>query len=815
MNKISDKSKNNLLALAGFIVLIITAVAVVSYLTINRVDPSGNDIWSHLYKGDVVYNNLKNGIWYQKYSPFWYNGTQIFRYWAPLSYYTVAVLEYFSGGDIVGAYRLFAGVSIVLGGIPWIIWGRDIRRPVFATGLAVLWFFFPENLRVYFCEGNMPRMMSAIVIPYVMYFVWKYLREKKKCALLGVVLCTSLMLLSHVMITAMMGLATLVFLVFDLLKNKNYKDGIYVMLSMFAGLLLVGIWLAPALSGGIMSMESSSASDSVMKLWTGKITTLLNPMNRISGMTDTFYYGISFVLISIFGAFFAAKKRKAGFVLFLLILITSTTDFVPILSKLPMSTLFWMTRFATIIYGFFVFSLMEWKTLKKKYCIIVFAILLIDCLPSMNLPRYETESSEVLKEEVEEIKSVTDYRVALMDLSLFGSYPSWGLSTGDNKVYSTFGWAWQGATTSHNIVMLNTALEYDRYDYMFDRCVEMGNDAVAVRKDRIGMRGSTRADLEKSALKSGYRPVKETEHMIIFKKNVPKQFGVKSGYAGLAIGKYVDIMTMYYPAFEEGESKYIDDYRVEDLKKYKSVFVSGMLYHDREKAESIIRDAGEAGVRIVIDTTHMQEDSTTKQETFLGINNQEITIKRRFPALRYGDRYINAKDFSADYTEWFTGYVTHVDDSIGTVQLDNREVTWLGTKKNIPNVYFLGLNVMYHAIETRDTDVFEVMDEILDVDRTQMPERRIVPMKIENGLEEIVIHSDEGDVNTTIAYQDNFKSSGTFYSDKNLLHIKEKDIVLRITYPKRAFGILVSAVAFLMVVILTIMCIIVRGDNEN
>lgn len=791
MKKISDRAKNNMLALGGFLLLVISAVVVVLVLNQMAFEPSGNDIWSHLYKGDVAYHNMQEGRWYQLYSEYWYNGTQLFRYWAPMSYYAVGILEFLSGGDIVMAYRYFAAFSIIIGGIPWILWGRESKRPVFAAGIALLWFFLPENIRVYFCEGNMPRMMSAVVIPYVVYFMWRYLRRDKRFSIIGIMLSMSVMILSHVMITAMLGVAAFVFLVFDYISNKNFQKAFKTLAAMVVGLLLVGIWLMPALSGGIMNMESSASID-VMGMWMADFSTLLNPVNRISGVTDTFYYGISVLFLAVAGIFLADRKKCAGYILFVLILIMSTPAFIPFLSKMPLSTLFWMSRFATIAYGLFLFSLMEWKTLKRKYCVVAFVILAIDCIPSLNFSRYATPASEVAVENVTVLKEHTKYRTALMDLSSFGSYPSWGLSTGEDAVKSTFGWAWQGATTSSNIVMLNTALEYETYDYLFDRCIEMGNDTVLIKKELIGKKEHTTKDVFAGAAKSGFSLCAETDTAYIFKKDTPEQFGIKSEYAGLALGRYANVMTLYYPAFQEGDSDYVDDYTLEELKKYRTIFVSGNYYHEKEKAEQLLREAAAAGTKVVVDITHVQEDSSTKQLSFLGVTSQSITIQDRFPALQYGEEQIRTKDFPEEYAEWFTGYIGEVDHVLGEIEYDRQKLAWLGTNESDPNIYFLGLNLMYHALETEDTAVFSVMDEVLGVKRSELPVRHIVPIQLTIGMDEIEIRSEEENINTTLAYQDNFVSETEMWSENNLLFVKEKNTKIDIVYPKKTLGIAVS-----------------------
>ena len=49
--------------------------------------------------------------------------------------------------------------------------------------------------------------------------------------------------------------------------------------------------------------------------------------------------------------------------------------------------------------------------------------------------------------------------------------------------------------------------------------------------------------------------------------------------------------------------------------------------------------------------------------------------------------------------------------------INDEYLSWIVTGCDVTprkaNIYFLGLNVMYHAIETEDTAVFHVLDEVL------------------------------------------------------------------------------------------------------
>ncbi len=345
--------------------------------------------------------------------------------------------------------------------------------------------------------------------------------------------------------------------------------------------------------------------------------------------------------------------------------------------------------------------------------------------------------------------------------------------------------------------MLNTSLDYEAYDYLFDRCVELGNDTVLLKKELIGTKGHTEEEVFAGAERSGFYLCAETDAAFILKKETPDTFGVRTEYDGLALGHYADLMTMFYPSFQEGDSVYIDDYAPEELKKYRTLFLSGVCYHDRQQAEKILRDAAASGTRVVVDITHVQEDRATKQKSFLGVTSQPVTIQDRYSSLMYGGNEILTKDFPEEYAEWFTGYIGEVSHVLGAMAYHGQELTWLGKNATDPNIYFLGLNVMYHAIETEDTAVFHVLDEVLGIERGVLPKREIVPMQVSFGKTEIHIRSEEENVNTTLAYQDNFVSESQLWQENNLLFVKEKDTKISIKYPKKEAGMAVSILGVL------------------
>ena len=46
----------------------------------------------------------------------------------------------------------------------------------FRVNVAVL----PDNMCVFFAAGNIPRVVTAIILPYLTYFIWLFIQKDKK-----------------------------------------------------------------------------------------------------------------------------------------------------------------------------------------------------------------------------------------------------------------------------------------------------------------------------------------------------------------------------------------------------------------------------------------------------------------------------------------------------------------------------------------------------------------------------------------------------------------------------------------------------------
>ncbi|MEL7656461.1 MAG: 6-pyruvoyl-tetrahydropterin synthase-related protein, partial [Bacillota bacterium] len=385
----------------SFLILVLCGSFVSIYLKNVGAYPSGADIYGHLFKSDLLYHSILKGDLFPLYTDLWYNGMQPFRYWAPLPYYILAILHFFAGGSATSAYLLFVALAIIVGGTGWLLWGLTYNRMTFCTFLAVLWFFMPDNMRVFFVEGNLPRMVIAMLLPYLFYFVWMFVEHCKRWAVIPIVIMMCLITLCHAMIAAMTGITTFIFLFIYCIGQKRWQESIYTICAMLLSFALCGIWLYPAFQGGLLGMDASATAE-VMKALSTPSTISLNPFLRNQGKYELFYFGTSVLILSIIGLFLANRKSRPGFYTVIIIFLGSTPAFVPFLEKLPLNQLFWMTRFTPIVYVLFLISILEWKKCRRYAVLLIAFVIVLDCIPSLDMERSHSQTPAVFKYTLDE-----------------------------------------------------------------------------------------------------------------------------------------------------------------------------------------------------------------------------------------------------------------------------------------------------------------------------------------------------------------------------------------------------------------------------
>ncbi len=810
------KKSSPIFFILSILLVLVAGFAMMTYVRLTQMYPLGLDIHGHLFKSDLLYHEILEGNIYPLFTEFWYNGTQPFRYWAPLPYYTLAGLQFLLGGDVFSSYLAFIFLSFSVGGIGWLIFGRKANRPGLGLFLAFIWFMLPDNLRVFFGEGNFLRMFVTMLIPYVLYCVWQFVEYRRKKMIIPLILIMIVSVFSHLMISAMIGVATAIYLLIYALANKRFLESIQALFAMFFAFAVAGIWLYPSLVGGLTSM-GSDATSAVMASWSAPLSVSLNPVYRIFGPITELYFGISIVAIAIVGLFLSNRKSFSGFMTFIIIMLGTTTALTPLVQVLPLSEYFWVRRFTPIVYAMFLIAVLEWRKLKKPLMVAFCTLIAFDSVLSFNLFAYDKAMGQPatvqdIPATMEEYlysaaKDTTKQRVSLMDLSAWGPLPSYAFSGLDRRIDYVFGWAWQGATTANNIAYLNEAFERHNYLYVFDRNLELGADTVIIDKNQIH-NDVYRKSLDDAAARIGYTLQKETDDALLYSYPAEGNFGLVTKYSGLAIGTTAELVPGILPSFHPGDKLMIDDYTVEELMVNERLYLSGFFYNDKETAENIVREVARSGVEVYIDMSRIPTDPLTNRMTFLDVSAQPITFEGSYPDLITDKITADPSPFAEGYESWNTVYLTELKNSQGYTWFENTKLDFVGTD-DTENITFIGLNLLFHAYTAGDNEVKTLFDSIMSLDEEGLPNRLIVPLEVTYENNKITIVSSKDNVNTTIAYQDIFRSEQSIREVNHLLVVDSGTTVITMEYPYLSRGIAVSVFGILIEVAI---CYIVLRD---
>ena len=267
---------------------------------------------------------------------------------------------------------------------------------------------------------------------------------------------------------------------------------------------------------------------------------------------------------------------------------------------------------------------------------------------------------------------------------------------------------------------------------------------------------------------------------------------------------------MQFPAVETADSANLNDYTYEELSGYKEVFLNGFTYDDKETAEDLVLRLSRAGVKVIIYADGIPKDKRTHSQNFLGVTCSLITFHNGYPDMdtRIGTIYPDM--FPQGHTTWNTVYLDGLDTVWGTFYDNGLNLDFYGTVNN-DNIIMTGLNLTYFYSLTDDISVGQLLSNMSGISSEELPDRKIVPLKVEYGNNEITITSNNDNVNTTLAYHDIFSSSSDITHRNNLMYVNKGTTVIKMRYPYLWQGALVSAAG----VVLMVVWLIVKKRKEH
>lgn len=787
---------------ACIIALIIVNVLFVFTMWYFHCELQGNDIYGHIFRIQSLVDAWDKGNLFPYYTPLWYNTVELFRYWPPLPYYFCAVLLKLVG-NITSMYFCFILAVNLTASFGWLLFGFYKSRDKLGLILACLWLFLPDNMRILFSEGNLPRLFIGSLIPWLILITMKFYETIQLRWLIAIALISVMLVMSHVMITAMIGASVFLFGFMYACCKKNWKQFFMILYALGSGILSAGVILLPSLVGGITT-QTSEASSATSADWSQSFFQSFNPATwyNASHIYYYYYFGLSLLLITFAGIIVMHRNTAPMFGTALAIFLGTSLSASVIISYLPMSQLFWMTRLIPIAEAFIFTGLLYWKELKRPIIWSLVLLILLDCFLSARVFAVHRDNDAQISREMEEDYLLreacesADNRFAFMDLSETNSYPSY-IAVKYHKPF-LFGWAYQGAATIKEIVFLNEAFEHGHYIYVFDRLVEYGCDTVSVPKEKMTF---PEKDLISAAKRNGYDLLRKNEKAYLFKlSGVNSTYGTINEYKNVCIGEGSEYISFLYPSFYKLKENRLDKYTFEDLAGYEKIFISGPDYENKEYCEYLIKKLSEAGIKIYIDMSNLKTDRSTGRSSFLGAVAHPVTFTDSFPVLTKE----NGSQFKLDpekqgFDMWTTAYFTALPNSNTreAMYAKNKGLSYLGYSDN-GNIVFLGLNLVFYCASAPgdSTDLRSLLDEIFEVDAYSTCKRTLVPIEISYLPKKIIIKCPAGNVNTSTA----ILSGMDVDAPETFINGSKGTLDIKIDYAYLKPGIIISIIGILMAI---------------
>lgn len=820
MDTIEDSKKKKIEKILFFllpILYVIFSIVMVYFVSQNGRYPSGSDTMYHIHRADLVYQNWVKGNHWVLLDDSWYNGVEILRYWPPLTAYFMAFCEALAGGSTFNGYLVFIGLMAVLFSMMWWSLGFRTKRYMFCGFLGLIWFYMPMNLFLFFETGNLPRAMSMLFIPLFYFHIIMYLHEKKHGDLIHIIILTVLIVFCHLGFAGMLALNLFLFLIVYMLVNRTTKGVLDVIVSVVLGFVCCGLWLIPSLKGGIGNIDSS---ETMKNFFQNLFTVTLNPVGHFTSYEISTYFGLAVFIIAFIGAFLAEKSASPGFITTFITVLLSTTTAYPLVSKLPLGSYLWMTRFFSIVISLSMVSLLVWRKLNKKVLTVFCIMLVVDTVPYFHSiygyrngmqpeVRFDETQQETL---LDEAQKITTQRLCVLNEGSYGSIDAYIISDWGKKTKITFGAGWEASVTADNIRFLNRAANEQKLYYLFDRAKELGNDTVLFRNDVILHRTNDFEErMDTAAAASGYVLIDSNEDFRLYHlSDASEHFGFVNKYRAIAIGTAANEIALDFPAFEVGGETDLQKYSYDELSGYDIVFLDGFTYEDRDVVENMVKKLADHGVHIVIAADGTPADPVSHENRFLGFTMNNIEFTGGYPDIKTEDENIIPNLFPADYTDWPTVFVDGLDNVYAWVYDNDVELPFIGTVYN-DNISVFGLDLAKYYGLTGDKNVGKLLSRIFEMDNTELPERTLVPLTYERTKSSIKFVSPENNVDTGLSFHDIFHSEQKLYRKNNLLYIDKGTTIIKMKYPYFWSGLFVTILG----VVLSILFVIYRKQYKD
>ncbi|MRS03650.1 hypothetical protein EG832_10585, partial [bacterium] len=544
-------------------------------------------------------------------------------------------------------------------------------------------------------------VLASSLIPLLFFFLLTFAENRRWPHLVGITSIFFVFVFCHPMMAAIYAVfASVCTLLLWLVKVSSWRSALQMIACMALGIGLSGWWLLPSLTGGITELNSSAVTQGLV---VSKLSILLNPLLRLRN-PEADYVGLSLIILSIVSLISQWNKDRRVFV-FTVTGLLGILAYTPILNQLfnalPGHNLLWPYRFQGIC-GFLILLSSLWGISafsKKKLGLQSFfllAILILDAGLSQRLIGMRDPAQAIVTVSTE-MGSETGWREITFDKSALGSQAVYFIDTLAQRE-QVFGWAYQGAKTASNIASLNDAIDYGTVPYLRNRLAMFGVDDVLISNTSVPGDSIITA-LSQDGFQSIYQ-----DNAITYLHRDGQPRAILAEWSGLAIGTGAVNYSFLFPQIVQGNSPYLDDYSLEEIGRYQTLVLAGFSWHNQETAEALVEAATSQNIRVVIDLTRTQQNPVAQIPEFLNVWGEPIILGPTSFSTVWEGQQLELSGFGQPGELWYTLTPQGVDQSEGTFEYLGQPATVVGSLRRGENkIFFLGLNLVYHALETQDS----------------------------------------------------------------------------------------------------------------
>jgi len=721
------------LGLAVTIIAIVIVWALWPFLNIAKesyIDTT--DMLGHLVRIKYMADCFMDGKW-PAWFPNWYNGSIVMQYYPPFSYMLLAMVQMLTDNVMI-TFKITVFLAQFIGALGvWYICYRFIGSWVGIVG-GVLYAVQPFLLTSLLKAGEVAQIPMFAITPWLLCY--SLLMFEKRTPLRWLLVCISgaLLILSQSMTAYLMCICMgCIMLVLLIRRNISIVDCLYWVIAMGLGAGLEAFWSVP----GVTHLENStlpySLSESIAIL-----STHLSFFKPAFRNNSDFYAGYATILLAL-GAIVQIRKNKLVLPLLVAMLIGVYLSFGPVLplyncipmnqDLLPRKFLGFSVLAAAILFACFLKEIVtRYQSINYIYKVVylmlisfITVLLVVDINPRMMMTR--TLSFTEIQQELNQISDSTNSfeQGRLAALCQVPSYIWYfPVIAGFNM---TYGYNSQGTPHIYTMKQNNIAIPSGCPDYVVKNLLNWNTRYVYISHEY--------AQLRDDLIQHGFRKIKKDAQKTILINSTPSSYFMRQERNAIAIGLAAPPLVITFPWLIQGESASLEDYSLQDLDKFRLIYLIEPDVKDFLKFQKMVIDLVDSGKTVVVSM------GNSKVWPLAGVNPYWETVPSDSNLIPTDSSPFKQRISMESDPYGQAPAIGNLDGVWMEMDAGNKRVPAIGYKNiNGHRLYFVGLNLEwqlnaatrwargYQADVGHSKEVASLLEQIMDI---AQPNKNIVP----------------------------------------------------------------------------------------